>query len=267
MENFAAGGYPIKYLVCLLPLVLVLACTKGETPTGPTTPAWFYFDFTGYGETLEPNYIKIYSDSSWEKYRGIDTVKGTGYISAIASDSTLYYYTVATGQYAGYKLRDQDPIIFDAPSPFLPTRWPSDTTFARTATFTLMGYSVAITDFYTLIDTTGIVTPLGKFSPAPHFLHMTYIKVSDGEAYYGSQELWAARGPGVIITEQQGQPAVYFIRGFVNGKTWDSSTPVQKPALRGAFSSAVGLRGLLRSSTSALSSALVRSKAPLLPTP
>jgi len=58
-------------------------CNKDQPPTGPTTPTLFYLDLTGYGETLQPGYLKIYSDSSWEKYGGIDTVNGTAYVSTV----------------------------------------------------------------------------------------------------------------------------------------------------------------------------------------
>lgn len=238
----------MKYLVCLFLLVIMVACNKDQAPTAPATSPWFYLDFTGYGEALQPGYLKVYSDSSWEEYGGIDTVNGTAYVSALTSDSALSYYTLATGQYAGYKLMGQDPIIFDAPLPFLPTHWPSDTTFARTATFTLSGYSVSITDFYTLIDTAGIVTPVGNFSPAPHFQDVTYVAVSDGSTGYASQDIWTARGPGVVVTVQQGQSAVYFIRGYVNGQTWGSASLAQKTVPQGGLSRQGGLRGLFRQS-------------------
>jgi len=257
----------MKYLVYLFPLALLIACNKDQPPTGPTTPTWFYLDLTGYGETLQPGYLKIYSDSSWEKYGGIDTVNGTAYVSTVASDSTLSYYTLATGQYAGYKLTGLDPILFDVPVPFLPTHWPSDSTFARTATFTVAGYSVSVTDLYTLIDTAVIVTPLGSFSPAPHFHNVTYAVASDGATGYASQDIWTARGPGVIVTMQQGQSAVYFVRGYVNGKSWEGTTSAQKTAPQGGLSHRGGLRGLLRFSEPGVSWGPVRNKSIFLPKP
>jgi hypothetical protein len=235
----------MKYLICLLVIVLLDGCTQNNPPTAPDAQSWFYLDFTGYGETMGPGYLKVFSDSSWEEYYGIDTVNGTGYVSILSSDSSLMFYTQTTGQYSGYRIPGQDPVIFDAPLPFLPTRWPSNTTFARTATFTLMGLSVAVTDFYTLVDTGGLVTPVGTFSPVPHFEDDTYLEASDGETGYASQDLWTARGPGVVLTAQQGQPAAYFIRGYVNGKAWGSALPSWN-AVAGGRSPDVGLRGLLR---------------------
>jgi len=243
----------MKYVVCLLPLLLVPACTSGDIPVGIINPPFFYFDFTGYGEKLEPGYIKVYSDSSWDKYLGIDTVNGTAYVSTIASDSTLNYFTVSTGQYAGYRVAGQDPVIFDAPYPFLPARWPSDSTIGRSVRFTSMGSTVTVTELYTLQDTAAVATPVGTFSPTPHFLQETYVTLSGGQTLYGSQDLWAARGPGLIITLQQGGTPVYFVRGFVNGRSWDGTASVQKSARRGALAPQVGLKGPAGSSSSLLS--------------
>jgi len=256
----------MKYFVCLLLLVLAAACTTGENTVGIINPPSFKFDFTGYGERLEPAYVKIFSDSSWEEYGGVDTVKGTGYLSTLTNDSSRYYYTLATRQYAGYRIAGQAPVIFDVPLPLLPAHWSSDTSFSRTATFTAAGYSVSITDAYTLLDTAAVVTPLGNFSPAPHFLDETYVTVSDGEAFYGSQEFWAARGPGVIITAQSGQSAVYFIRGDVNGIAWGSSTTVQRYS-QGDITQAVGVRGLFLVSRSDLLRAIARRKGLILQQP
>jgi hypothetical protein len=258
----------MKYLVCLFPLVIMVACNKDQAPTAPAASPWFYLDFTGYGEALQPGFLKVYSDSSWEEYGGIDTVNGTAYVSTLTSDSSLSYYTLTTGQYAGYKLTGQGPIIFDAPLPFLPMHWPSDTTFARTATFTFSGLSVSITDFYTLIDTAGIGTPVGNFSPAPHFQDVTYVALSDGSTGYASQDIWTARGPGVVVTVQQGQSAVYFIRGYVNGQSWGSASLAQKILPQGGLSHHVGLRGLFRQSGGAVPSwhALSKTSSPNIST-
>jgi hypothetical protein len=257
----------MKYVVCLLPLLFVTACNKADIPIGFISGPPFKFAFTGFGETLEPGYLKVFSDSSREQYRGIDSVNGTLYLSTIAGDSTLIYYTFVAHQYAGYKLAGQDPIIFDAPLPSLPARWSSDTAVARTATFTVGGNAVSITDTYTLLDTAAVVTPLGSFSPAPHFLDQTSVSVSNGGSFSGSQEFWLARGPGEIITIQAGQSPVYFIYGFVNGVTWGGTTAVQKSPPGSGVTPEVGLRGLPRLLKSILPMTIVQRKALFAPSP
>ncbi len=257
----------MKYFFCLLLPVIVSSCTRNDVPTGPDNQSWFYLDFTGYGESLVPGYLKVYSDSSWEQYGGIDTVNGTAFVTVLSSDSSMTFYTQPTGQYAGYQLPGQDPIIFDSPLPFLPARWPSDTTFARTATFTLMGYYVAVTDFYTLVDTAGVLTPVGSFSPVPHFEDVTYLEASDGETGYASQDLWTARGPGVVVTEQQGNPAVYFLHGFVNGKTWGGPAPPRTVAAERGISPAAQLSGLLRTWKPGIRGVFAGRRSPVLPKP
>jgi len=218
----------MKYLICCLPVFFLLACNQAATPTGPATGPWYYFDFTGFGETLGPGYLKVFSDSSWEKYAGIDTLQGTAYVSVLSSDSTISLYTPGTLEYAGYQLLNQAPIIFDNPLPPLPTHWPSDTSYGETATFTYMGYSVGITDYYTLVDTDSVATPVGNFSPAAHIFDQTYLIASNGGTGYYTQDLWLARGPGEVVSEQQGQSAVFFVYGYVNGKTWGGAAPMQR---------------------------------------
>lgn len=254
----------IKHCFCLFLAVLLNACTQNN-PTGPAPQAWFYLDFTGYGEKIEPGYVKVYSDSSWEEYGGIDTVNGTAYLSILSSDSSLAFYTQSSGQYAGYKLLNQDPIIFDSPLPFLPTRWPSDTSFARTATFTLQGYFVKVTDLYTLVDTAGIATPVGNFSPSPHFEDDTYVSASDGESGYASRDIWTARGPGVIVTAQSGLSAVYLVRGYVNGINWGSPASARNFAARGGDSRELGLTEVLRRWKSGVRGAFAGGRSLFLP--
>jgi hypothetical protein len=59
----------MKYLFCCLPVLLSLACNKASTPTGPDTGPWYYFDLTGYGETLGPGYLKVHGKSTRELTR------------------------------------------------------------------------------------------------------------------------------------------------------------------------------------------------------
>jgi hypothetical protein len=248
----------MKYLFCCLPVLLSLACNKASTPTGPDTGPWYYFDLTGYGETLGPGYLKVFSDSTWQKYAGIDTLLGTGYVTVLSNDSSLSLYTTATFQYAGYQLNGQVPIIFDNPLPPLPTRWPSDTTYGRTATFTYNGYFIEITDYYTLVDTDSVATPVGNFSPAVHIFDETYLSASNGGTGYGAQDLWLARGPGEIVSVQQGQPAVFFVYGYVNGKAWGGNAPVQRIASRHNLAPAARSNRLQAGSKSALLTAFSR---------
>lgn len=210
----------MKYIFCCLPLLLLLACNNASGPTGPDNGPWYYFDFTGYGEDLSPGYFKVYSDSTWQKYAGIDTVLGTAYVAVLADDSTLSLYSTGANLYAGYQLNGQAPIIFDSPLPPLPTRWPSDTTYGRVATFTYNGIFVQITDYYTLVDTDSVATPVGNFSPAAHILDQTYLITSNGGSGYDAQDIWLGRGPGEIVYAGQGQAAVFFMYGYVNGTAW-----------------------------------------------
>jgi hypothetical protein len=254
----------MKNLVCfllvflLLPVFLLLACNKALTPTGPDTGPWYYFDLTGYGETLGPGYFKVFSDSTWQKYAGIDTLMGTAYVSVISSDSTLSLYTTATFQYAGYQLSGQVPIIFDNPLPPLPAHWASDTAYGRTATFTYNGYFVEITDYYSLVDTDSVATPVGNFSPAAHMLDETYLSASNGGTGYGAQDIWLARGPGEIVSVQQGQPAVFFVYGYVNGRSWGGNAPVQRVASRHNLAPVARLNRLQAGSRTALLSAFAK---------
>ena len=262
-----AGRRTMKYVVCLLPLLLIPACGSNDIPVGIINPPFFYFDFTGYGEKLEPGYVKVYSDSSWDRYLGIDTVNGAAFIATLASDSSLNYFTVTAGQYAGYRVPGQDPVIFNAPYPFLPTRWPSDSTIGRSVSFTAMGSTVTITELYTLEDTAAVATPVGTFSPTPHFLLETYVTITNGQTLYGAQDLWTARGPGLVISLQQGGTPVYFIRGFVNGKAWDGSASVQTSARPGALAPRAGVQRPLGLSKALLSIPSVRGRGLFRPGP
>ncbi len=222
----------MKHFFCCLPVLVLLACNQAATPTGPANGSWYYFDFTGYGEALEPGYLKVFSDSTWQKYAGIDTLMGTAYVTVLSSDSSLSLYTTGTFEYAGYQLSGQAPIIFDSPLPPLPTHWPSDTTYGRTATFTYNGYFVEITDYYSIVDTDSVATPVGNFFPAVHIFDETYLIATNGGTGYGAQDIWLARGPGEIVYAQEGQSAVFFVYGYVNGKAWGGYAPAQRVVTR-----------------------------------
>ena len=183
----------MKQFFSLLLLLVFVGCTEDGTLTGPSAPTetptqtptvpppaptWYYVDLTGYSEALEPNYMKVYSDGSWEKYGGIDFVNGKAYLAIVASDTTRYYYTMTTGQYAGYKQPSGDPIMFAVPQAFLPTRWRSDTTVTLASNFTHMGYLVSVTTSYKLVDTARVVNSLGSFSPVAYFKVWVDIRAS-----------------------------------------------------------------------------------------
>jgi hypothetical protein len=232
---------PMKQSPLFFLLLVLFGCTKDGTLTGPSAPTetpivpppaqtWYYVDFTGYGELLEPNYLKAYSDGSWEKYGGIDSVNGTAYLVLAASDSTRHYYTTTTHQYAGFRQPKGGLIMFTAPRAFLPTRWRSDTTVVLASSFIYLGYSVLLTTTYTLVDTQRVVTSLGSFSPVAHFGVRIDMQASSGDASSTYQEIWLARGPGGIEFKDQGRGPVFFVHGYVNGRSWGNASSVHKTA-------------------------------------
>jgi len=233
----------MKQSISLLLLLVLWGCTKDGTLTGPSAPAenptvppptqtWYYVDFAGYGEALEPNYMKVYSDGSWERYGGIDNVNGMAYLVIVASDTTRYYYTMSTHQYAGFRQPNGDLVMFATPRAILPTRWRSDTTVMLASTFTFMGYSVSVTTSYKLIDTECVVNSLGSFSPVAHFGVWVHMDASSGNASSTYQEIWLARGPGGIEFKRQDHDPVYFVKGYVNGRTWGPASSVHKTTMR-----------------------------------
>jgi hypothetical protein len=246
----------MKQFVSALLLLGFLGCTKDGTPTGPSGPThtpvdpppaatWFYVDLTGYREDLGPGYAKVYSDSSWEKYGGIETVKGTAYLAILVSDSARYYYTMTTCQYAGHKLKGEDPIIFDEPNALLPASWRSDTTVTVTTKFAYMNNVVVMKTSYQLVDTVGIATPLGSFSPVLHFYVRVDITTSSGVAPSKYQDIWLARGPAGIKIQLQGRAPVYFDHGYVNGRSWGRPSNLCGTATRAASSAEAFVKGLL----------------------
>ena len=205
------------------------ASTEYTTPKDPGPPATAYsFDFTGYGETLEPGYSKTFSDGSWNKYVGMETVGGKTYKVVDADNGSRYYYTLTSGQYAGYRPPNDATVMFDAPEAQLPAGWNLKATVVSSVSFTYQGYSVSAKKSYTLIDTLRTVTVLGSFSPVAHFMLRLDLTASSGDASTTLEDVWVARGPGGIKFQIAGKTAAEFSYGYVNGTSWGTQPGVHK---------------------------------------
>jgi hypothetical protein len=246
----------MKYIAAVVIVFAFTGCSEEGPPTGPvgTTEtridppplAPYYMDFSGYGESVEPGFIKVYSDGAWDKYAGVQIVKDRTYKTIVCADSSTHYYMEATGQYAGFREKGKNVVLFDVPMGTLPTRWRSDTTVTLSATFTQSGARVALVTSYVLADTGSLTTPVGAFSAVAHFRIHVSISSSVGGGYSISRESWVARGPGGVVMRQAEGASIYFVRGSVNGRSWGSPSGAQGPAGESALSAPVVARGLLR---------------------
>jgi len=245
----------MKRLIAVFLFPLIAGCSTDDSPTapagparssGPADPQYSYVDITGYSEALAPGYAKAYSDGSWDVYGGNETVNGQTYLALIASDSTRYYYTPVTKQYAGYRQKGAAPVVFDAPQGSLPAKWVPGGTVYLYANFTYSGYHVSTTTTFTLIDTNHVTTPLGTFSKVAHFSVQIAVNVSSGDASSSSQEIWLACGPGGIEHIQNGGTPVYFDHGFVNGVQWGTSSGVKSAGIAAHSPVETLLKGIIR---------------------
>ena len=250
----------MKNIIPLCVVVAMFGCANDDGPVGPTgpgtsdgtphetnpAPGAYSFDFTGYAETLEPGYVKTYSDGSWNRYAGKEVVNGTTYLAVDADNGARYYYTLVGGRYAGCRPPGESAVIFDAPQPMLPAGWNLYSTIVLSVNFSYGGYSVSAKTSYRLIDTAQAVTVLGSFAPVAHFTVQVDMTSSSGDASTTIEDLWVARGPGEIRFRYQGTNTAEFVYGYVNGRSWGTPPGVHKRVVRTVSLAEALVQGVVR---------------------
>jgi hypothetical protein len=198
-----------------------LSCKKEDSPTFIQTPAPKTMTLHAYGWTLDSTYYKMWSDSSWEKFRQTTVVSGRTYVTTINNNGDEYYYDLFG--YAGFKAKGQSLVIFDKSVPPLPDTLVFGQQYNRGTTFFYQGYNYTMTYQQTLQDTVSVSVPFGIFNPCLWFKSIATLSAS-GQSSTSSGDFWLAQGPSAIKQTLNSGITIVMVRGVVNGKGWGMSS-------------------------------------------
>lgn len=197
-----------------------LACKKSNSPTEPTEPR-APVSLSEYGSSIDENYYKVWSDSTWECFDRTITINGTFYATIMDCYGDEFYYS-ADG-YAGFKLYGDSLILFDQPMPSLPDTINFNQKYVQTVTFTYQGYKFTLQDEQTLRDTSSVSISFGTFSCLWFDAKST---LSTGnQSQVSTTQLWMAKGPSTIKEILDSGETIFMTGGVVNGKGYGNASP------------------------------------------
>jgi hypothetical protein len=197
-----------------------LACKKSNSPTEPNElkqPV----SLAEYGSSIDENYYKVWSDSTWECFDRTITINRIFYATIVDCYGDEYYYS-ADG-YAGFKLYGDSLILFDQPMPSLPDTINYNQDYVQSVTFTYQGNKFTMQNEQTLLDTSSVPVSFGTFSCL--WFEAKSTLTSGNQFQVSNSQFWLAKGPAAIKEIINSDDAIYMIEGVVNGKGYGSSTP------------------------------------------
>ena len=225
--------------VVLVALLACAACKNDDSsnPAGSQTP--LQISLSGFGTTLDSLYVKVWSDSSSERFGGDTVIGGTLYVYTVTDAGTREYYSIRG--YAGWQPAGYEPILFDSAVASLPQNLTAGVVIERRTTFTAQDASYALDWKYTLVDTGTVALRFGTFHGCPHLsVNATISSGSQSQNSVGEDWLGKDIGTVKIIANQQ---TILMVHGVVNGRSWGMAFPGMAGLLRGgAFLMAVHSR-------------------------
>ena len=212
-------------------VVLALVLSSCANPVAPPRPP-DGLNLSGYGITLGPGYIKVWSDSSWSKFNGMDTVHGVVYYTEMTSDSAVYYYTPSnydptTLLYAGFIPAGGSLIMFDVPLAAFPDTMQLGKVYTSKTTFFYQGYDFTMTLNQSALDTMALSVPVGTFQHCVRMYGESII-TAGGQTQTERYGSWLARGPAAIKEVLNSGATIVMVRGSVNGQIWSSQSSARR---------------------------------------
>jgi hypothetical protein len=206
--------------ICLFCVSVEFYACNQPAPTQPSFSG--RVSISGYGESLDSTYYKVWSDSSWEEFYQDTVINGNTYTTILDSYGNEYYYD--SSGYAGFKLPQlfgDIAVIFDSSLSSLPDTMVGGLNYLFRTTFSLQGINYGLIDQETLVDTSTVGVPFGTFTNCPGIQSSQAI-TSGGMVVAGNDVLyWLAKGPSDIERDfiDYGS-AIVMAYGFVNGRSW-----------------------------------------------
>ncbi len=206
----------------LIALVLSSCAKHGNPVSAPQAPV--ELDIARYSSSLASGYFKVWSDSSWERYAGTDTVYGIMYYTEMMSDSTVYYYAPSALYptfllYSGFRAAGDSLVIFDVPMKPLPDTMQLGKVYTSTTTFFYRGYDYTLTFNQSALDTMTLSVPVGTFQRCVR-MYRESILTAGGQTQIQRVGYWLAEGPAAIKEILNSGATIVMVRGSVNGQTW-----------------------------------------------
>ena len=217
-----------SFFVIILSVYLftIISCSKDNSPTSPEKPKTIVF--SDYQYFIDEDFIKVWSDSSWEKFNRTITLNGVNYFTIINSDGHEYFYN--TQGYAGFKPAGESIIIFDYTMPGLPDTLVFGEIYRRSTTFSYQNFGYLLTIEQRLIDTVSVGLSFGVFNPCLWITSKGTVS-SGGQSEVNNSEVWLAKGPGDIRIKLHNGQTISMVRGIVNGQGWGMELPKVKKVL------------------------------------
>lgn len=213
----------LSRLLFVISVLFIVSCGE-DNPVDPT-PQIKTLSTSGYGFIIEPEFYKIWSDSSWDRYNGIVVVNNKQYVSMLNSEGTEYYYN-SIG-YAGFKPVGENAIIFNTPITSIPDTLLCGIGYAKQTTFYFQSHTYTIIIERTLVDTQTVTIGLGTYFSCLLFHNKGTIKVSNqSETVYS--DAWLAKGPSDIKITADGTTKE-MVEGKVNNTQYGGQNSQEFP--------------------------------------
>jgi hypothetical protein len=204
----------------ILLLIINISCKKSSSPTGPgdqRAPV----SIAEYGSSIDANYYKIWSDSTWECFGRNLTINGIFYTTIMDCYGDEFYYS-AEG-YAGFQLYSDSLILFDQPMSSFPDTIYFNQKYVQTVTFTYQGSKFTMVNEQTLVDTSSVSVSFGTFNCLWFTAKSTLS--SGNQSQFTTLQDWIAKGPADIKEILNSGETIFMMEGVVNGTAWGVSSP------------------------------------------
>jgi hypothetical protein len=220
--NRASLNWLMVVLIVIISIVLISCDDDSQpassTPPPPPPPSRPIFDITPYYEVYDSGYHKIWSDSSWVRYVGVETRNSVNYVVIRNNSNTKYYYTPQG--YAGFAATNGDVIIFDHAIPGLPSKMAFDSSYRRSTTFFYSGYSFSLTFTNRLTDTNiSVSLPFGVVTPCVSLITTGTVS-SGGDSESNTTNNAIGKIIGGVRSTDLSDITIIFVRGRVGGQMW-----------------------------------------------
>ena len=197
-----------------------ISCKKSISPSEPEEPIMIV-SLAEYGSSIDENYYKVWSDSTWECFNRTISINGIFYATIVDCYGDEYYYS-ADG-YAGFRLYGDSLILFDQPMPSLPDTISYNQKYVQSVTFTYQGNKFTMQDEQTLLDTSSVPVSFGTFNCL--WFEAKSTLSSGDQSQVSSSQFWLAKGPAAIKEILNSDNAIFMNEGVVNGKGYGISSP------------------------------------------